>query len=237
MIAASPRALTTEITVCAEFLDAVGPPVDGDGIVLGAGPGGEPVSVGLLRPQPTRLIVVGGLYLARQVALRALASGARLVVGTGRPAAWQPLARAAHQGPDHPAGPEGLVQVRGLTPMELPPASPDMPLLVVHDDGAVPRELFPPRSPWHTTLDLLPHLDPQIVDPANDADLVLLRRLPVGQAELAARIWRLSPPMTSELSSLRDDGVVVLGTNLWIPLRLVTTPREQQILGPVRRGD
>jgi hypothetical protein len=36
---------------------------------------------------------------------------------------------------------------------------------------------------------------------------------------------------------LKDDQVVALGTNLWRPLRLVTTQLEQQLLGPVRRGD
>jgi hypothetical protein len=36
---------------------------------------------------------------------------------------------------------------------------------------------------------------------------------------------------------LKDDQVVALGRNLWRPLRLVTTGKEQQLLGPVRRGD
>jgi hypothetical protein len=66
---------------------------------------------------------------------------------------------------------------------------------------------------------------------------VLLQRMPVGQAQLAARIWRLPPPMVRELTNLADDQVVALGRNLWKPLRLVTTSKEQAILGPVRRGD
>jgi len=43
--------------------------------------------------------------------------------------------------------------------------------------------------------------------------------------------------MVQQLTSLADDQVVALGRNLWKPLRLVTTQKEQQILGPVRRGD
>lgn len=40
-----------------------------------------------------------------------------------------------------------------------------------------------------------------------------------------------------KLARLTDDGVVALGVGLWLPLRLVTTPRESALLGPVRRGD
>lgn len=64
------------------------------------------------------------------------------------------------------------------------------------------------------------------------ADLVLMQRQPVSQAQLAGRIWRLPPPLTA----LKEDQVVALGRNLWPPLRLIT-PREKAILGLVRRGD
>jgi hypothetical protein len=84
---------------------------------------------------------------------------------------------------------------------------------------------------------LLPNLRPQASRMAIDADLVLLQRLPAEQAQLAAGIWRLPASMTKQLAGLTDDGVVALGPNLWLPLRLVTTPAEREILGPVRRGD
>jgi hypothetical protein len=124
-----------------------------------------------------------------------------------------------------------------LAPLELPRASEDAPLLVVHDGGAVPQELFPPRSPWHTTLYVLPYLHPQAEGTAVNADLVLLQQLPAAQAQLAARIWQLPAAMAAQLSALTDDGVVALGPDLWLPLRLVTTPAEREILGPVRLGD
>jgi hypothetical protein len=75
------------------------------------------------------------------------------------------------------------------------------------------------------------------VDTAINADLVLLQRLPAEQAPLAAQIWQLSPDMATQLPELSDDGVVALGLNLWLPLRLVSTPAECEILGPIRRGD
>lgn len=232
---AATRGVAPEFVVSPDLLDAVSPSGASGGMVLGSGPQGEPLTVSALRSTPTRMVVVGGLYLARQVALRAMATGAWVVVATGRPAAWQVLARAAGLGAD--GRPVPLVQVRRLAPVELPRASEDGPLLVVHDGGAVPQELFPPRSPWQTTMYVLPYLHPQAAATANAADLVLLQRLPVGQAQLAARIWRLPPPMVQQLTMLKDDGMVALGHNLWLPTRLVTTQREQQILGPVRRGD
>jgi ESX secretion system protein EccE len=228
-------AVAPEFHLTPDLLDAISPSSDHGGMVLGCGADNEPLRVSVLRPQPIRLVLVGGLYLARQVALRAVATGAWVVIATGRPAAWELLISAA--GPEPDGRPTPLVQVRPLAPIELPRGSEDAPLLVVHDGGAVPQELFPPRSPWQTTLYVLPYLHPQATGTAINADLVLLQRLPVEQAQLAAEIWQLAAPMTQQLSELTDDGVVALGPNLWLPLRLVTTPGEREVLGPVRRGD
>lgn len=224
-----------EFLVSPAMLDAVSPSGDRGGMVIGSGLNSEPLSVSVLRSTPTRIVCVGGLYLARQLALRAMATGAWVVVATARPAAWQVLAKAAGEGPD--GRPVPLVQIRRLNPVELPRATEDGPLLVMHDGGSTPQELFPPRSAWQTTVYVLPYLHPQATAMANSADLVLLQRQPVGQAQLAGRIWRLPPPLVQQLTNLKEDQVVALGRNLWRPVRLLTTPREQQILGPVRRGD
>ncbi|ASR34113.1 hypothetical protein BAY61_02905 [Prauserella marina] len=224
-----------EFTVDPALLDAISPSGDRGGVVLGSGLQGEPLTISVLRSTPTRIVVLGGLYLARQVAMRAMAVGAWMVVATGRPTAWHVLSRAAS---GQPVGrPSPLVQIRRLSPVELPRATEDAPLLVVHDGGPTPQDLFPPRSPWQTTLYVLPYLHPQADAIANAADLVLMQRLPAGQAELAARIWRLPPQMMRQLMTLKDDQIVALGRNLWRTLRLVTTGKEQQILGPIRRGD
>lgn len=224
-----------EFTVDPALLDAISPSGDRGGIVLGSGLQGEPLTISALRSTPTRIVLVGGLYLARQVAMRAMAVGAWIVVATGRPTAWHLLSKAA--GNQANGQPSPLVQIRRLSPVELPRPSEDAPLLVVHDGGPTPQDLFPPRSPWQTTVYVLPYLHPQAGAMANAADLVLMQRMPTGQAELAARIWRLPPQMMHQLTTLKDDQVVALGRNLWRPLRLVTTSKEQQILGPVRRGD
>lgn len=231
----SQSGVAPEFLVSPAMLDAVSPAGDRGGMVLGSGMNNEPLAVSVLRPAPTRIVSVGGLYLARQLALRAMATGAWVVVATARPAAWQVLAKAAGEGPD--GRPVPLVQIRRLNPVELPRATEDGPLLVMHDGGSTPQELFPPRSAWQTTVYVLPYLHPQATALANSADLVLLQRQPVGQAQLAGRIWRLPPPLVQQLVNLKEDQVVALGRNLWRPIRLLTTPKEKQILGPVRRGD
>jgi ESX secretion system protein EccE len=231
----SQAGVAPEFLVSPAMLDAVSPAGDRGGMVLGSGMNNEPLAVSVLRPTPTRIVCVGGLYLARQLALRAMATGAWVVVATARPAAWQVLAKAAGEGPD--GRPVPLVQIRRLNPVELPRATEDGPLLVMHDGGSTPQELFPPRSAWQTTVYVLPYLHPQATGLANSADLVLLQRQPMGQAQLAGRIWRLPPPLVQQLVNLKEDQVVALGRNLWRPVRLLTTPKEKQILGPVRRGD
>ncbi|MBV8931443.1 MAG: hypothetical protein JO285_02615, partial [Kutzneria sp.] len=45
------------------------------------------------------------------------------------------------------------------------------------------------------------------------------------------------PQMVTELTKLADDQIITLGRDLWLPVRLVSHAREEQILGPVRRGD
>lgn len=233
--ASKEHGVAPEFSVDPSLLDAISPSGDRGGIVFGSDMNNEPLTISALRSTPTRIVLVGGLYLARQVALRAMAVGAWVVIATGRDAAWHVVQRAAGTGPN--GQPSQHVQLRRLVPVELPRPSENAPLLVVHDGGPTPQDLFPPRSPWQTTVYVLPYLHPQASTIANAADLVLMQRLPIGQAELAARIWNLPPQMMQQLTALKDDQVIALGRNLWRPIRLVTTAKEQQIIGPVRRGD
>jgi hypothetical protein len=200
--------------------------------VLGADPQGAPVTLALLRPVPTRVVVLGALHLARQVALRAVGQGARLTVVTGRRPVWEPVARAAADpdgvriGPDEPPEPN---------PAGTGPGGTDA-LLTVHDRGATATGPAPPTGPRRTTLLVLPALSPAVADAADDADVVLLGRMPPQEADLAGRLWRLTEPMTETLRTLPDHGVVVLGRSLWRRLDLVTAERETALLGPVRRS-
>jgi hypothetical protein len=211
-------------------LDALTAPVATAGIVLGADADGAPVALALLRPVPTRVVVLGALHLARQIALRAAGQGARLTVVTGRRAAWEPVARAAADpdrvriGPDQPDDPDtgGPGDTAGR--------------LAIHDRGATAAGPPPATGPWRATMLVLPALSPAVADAADDADVVLLGRMPPQEADLARRLWRLTEPMAETLRTLPDHGVVVLGHNLWRRLDLVTAERETALLGPVRRS-
>lgn len=218
-----------------ELLDSVAPSGDRGGMVLGKGLKGEPLSISALRPAPTRIVAVGGLYLSRLTALRAMATGAWVIVATARDSAWRGLERAAGKGAD--GKPVPLVKIRRLVPVELPRPTEDGPLLVVHDGGSTPQELFPPRSPWQTTMYVLPYLHPQAASTAGQADLVLVQRLDSNQARIAGQIWRLPPNLTQQLTQIPDDQVIAFGRNLWRPIKLASNAKENQILGPVRRGD
>lgn len=235
------RELAPAFSAPAALLDTLGPPVRPAGMVLGADPDGEPVTVSLVRPAPTRAVLLGGLYLARQVTLRAVGAGAHAVVVTGRPPVWDAVRRAAepddarHVPPDED-DPDAAVRVVREPPPDLSVPG-GAPLLVVYDRGATARGPAPARRPRQTTLVVLPSLVPAVSDLADDADLVLIQRLPPHEAELAGRLWRLTPTMTETLRTLPDRGVVLLGRNLWRRADLVTGPRETAILGPVRRGD
>jgi hypothetical protein len=92
--------LAPEFLASPELLDAVSPSAERGGMLIGSDPFNEPASISLLRPMPTRVIALGGLYLARQLALRALAVGALVIIATGREQAWQALSRATTTGPN-----------------------------------------------------------------------------------------------------------------------------------------
>jgi glutathione peroxidase-family protein len=70
--------------------------------------------------------------------------------------------------------------------------------------------LFPANHPCFIG-DVGIGLNPELLKRVQDADLVLLQRMPPHEAELAGRLWRLTPAMTETLRTLPDRGLVVLG--------------------------
>ncbi|WP_433800419.1 hypothetical protein [Actinomycetospora sp. CA-084318] len=219
-----------------DALDGIRAPRTPAGVVLGADATGAPVTLAVLRPVGTRIVVLGALHLARQIALRTVAQGARLEVTTGRADVWEPVARAAADpGRVHvttaDTGGDGPDDAHERTPGDTDA------VLTVRDRGAAP--VAPGAAAdraWRTTLVVLPSLTPAVADAADDADVVLLGRMPPQEADLATRLWRLSDPMAETLRTLPDQGVVALGRNLWRRLDLVTAARETAVLGPVRRA-
>lgn len=80
-------------------LDEWAMPVAGCGQLLGSDESGNAVAACLTGPGVRSVHVAGELYVALQIVFRAVAVGARIVVHTDRPQAWQPLLDSA-AGPD-----------------------------------------------------------------------------------------------------------------------------------------
>ncbi len=98
------------------------------GVLLGSDSDKASVVLRLFRPEVTRVAMVGGLWPARLLIFRALALGARVVVFTYRPEAWNGFGRVTTGRDDRVA----------VLPVERPvvvAASPASPALHVYDLG------------------------------------------------------------------------------------------------------
>ncbi len=213
-----------------EQLTAMALPVGDDGVVIGEDGQGTPAVLGLFRPTAYEVVLVGGVWTAQLIALRATATGARVVVETGRGQIWTPVARAAGGGQPcltvHPVG--------GVGPQG---ASVTAPVLVVRDCGSRPARSRLSPGPWQTMLTLLPFLGPESDRLLAGADLVGVQRVSPPEAELAGRALRLPGSAVSALPSLGD------GVTLWSNRRSRAfvrggpTAAEAQVLGQARRVD
>ncbi len=209
-------------------LDGVEPTVAAAGLMLGTNRHGAPVVARLFRPEPTRAVLVGGIRCAQLVAVRALALGARVVVQTARPQAWEPFSRGV-------AAPgETILVVPPGRALEVPPGTLPHPLLVIVDVGPVGADTRPGHG-WQATLVVRDEFLPVDVDVASRADLVILQPLRPDEAALAAGSLGLGDA-AEWLTRIRSDmvGVVVRRAVRWVALS--STPIEQGLVGPVVRG-
>lgn len=76
-------------------LDVLALLVGDDGVVIGVDAEGRPAVLGVNRPTPYEVTLIGGLWTAQVLALRTAATGARVAVETGRGQVWSGLAQAA----------------------------------------------------------------------------------------------------------------------------------------------
>jgi hypothetical protein len=212
-----------------EQLAAVTLPVD-DGVVIGEEGRGTPAVLGLFRPQAYEVLLIGGVWTAQLIALRAAATGARVVVETGRSHSWTPVARAAGGGQPCLT----VHQVGGIGPQG---ASVTAPVLVVRDCGSRPARSRLSPGPWQTTLTLLPFLGSESDRLLAAADVVGVQRVSPQEAELVGRALLLPGSAVEALPRLGD------GVTLWSNRRTRSfvrggpTAAEAQLLGQARRVD
>ncbi|WP_377270079.1 DUF3662 domain-containing protein [Peterkaempfera sp. SMS 1(5)a] len=191
---------------------------------------GKDAAQGLLRPSPYGVVLVGGLWAAQLIALRAGTAGARIAVETGRSHAWNPVARAADGGrlrlEVHPIG--------RLTPQT---ASAAGPLLIVRDCGPHPATAAVPPRPWQTVLTLLPYFGAGAEHQLSEADLVGVQRVAPQEAGRIAEVLRLNPREAAALPGLGDDATLWADRQSRHFLSAAPTADEAQVLGPARRVD
>lgn len=117
--------LTPGRTVTPSDLRVLSLPPGGSGQLLGADPTGAAVFAPVFGPAVTTISAIVDISLVRQIVLRAIAIGARVVVHTDRPARWLPLAASIGDsrwlritGPEPARGPVDLVVQDGVRPRD-----------------------------------------------------------------------------------------------------------------------
>lgn len=221
---------TTTMALATPMLDALELPLVTAGVMVGTNRHGGPMTIRLFRSSATRILLVGGVAAAQLITLRAMALGARVVVRTSRPHAWEPFVRGvtvpgdivAIIPPGHPVGG--------------PPGTPLRPLLVVLDAGSMPTDPSSVLvSGWQTTLVVRDTLTPADGDVLAQANLAVLQPLRPGEAVLAGSILGLGES-AQWLTRIRPDMVAVINRRALRWARLVPTPIETQLVGqPSRR--
>lgn len=206
-------------------------PMGDDGIIVGVDALSRPALLGVHHPTAYEIVLVGGLWTAQVLALRAVATGVRVAVETGRPQLWTRLVEAASRGMDrmtlHAVG-------------RVPPLGPTLgtPVLVVRDCGMRPPRGRVASAPWQPVLTLLPYLSPVAPRLLERAELVGVQRVSPEEAQRVARIMRLPRPQAESLSALADE------VTLWCTrrgqqqlVRMVPTDSETGLLGTASRLD
>ncbi|MFI7539672.1 type VII secretion protein EccE [Actinoplanes sp. NPDC049599] len=212
----------------ADLLDDLQLPIAPAGLMIGSNRRGEPVIARLFRPEQTRALLVGGVRCAQLVALRAMALGARVVVQTARPQAWEPFVRGA-------AVPgEAITVIPPGRAVEIPPGSALHPLLVVVDIGPVGADNRPGAG-WQATLVVRDDFSPADADAASRADLVLVQPLRPEEAALVGAALGLGEA-AKWLTQIRADMVGVINRRAVRWAMLSQTPIEAQLIGPPVRG-
>jgi type VII secretion protein EccE len=212
----------------ADLLDDLQLPIGNAGLMVGNNRRGEPVIARLFRPEQTRALLVGGVPCAQLVALRAMALGARVVVQTARPQAWEPFVRGA-------AVPgEAIAVIPPGRAVEIPPGSALHPLLVVVDIGPVGADTRPGAG-WQATLVVRDDFSPADADAASRADLLLVQPLRQEEAALVGAALGLGEA-AKWLTQIRTDMVGVINRRSVRWAVLSQTPIEAQLIGPPVRG-
>ncbi|WP_327113900.1 hypothetical protein OG206_08560 [Streptomyces sp. NBC_01341] len=217
-------------TVSYDELASLAVPVGDDGTVIGVDAEGRPAVLGVNRPTPYEVTLIGGLWTAQVLALRSAATGARIAVETGRAQAWTALAQAA-------GGGQPCISLHDVGRVPPQGASAGSPVVVVRDCGMRPPRGRVVAGPWQSVVTLLPYLSPVAPRLMDKSALVGVQRVSPDEAAQIGRILNLSAAETQALSTLAD------GVTLWCSggdrqfVMTQATDAESGLLGGARRMD
>ncbi|MER6722657.1 MULTISPECIES: hypothetical protein [Streptomyces] len=217
-------------TLAADHLGALSLPVGDDGVIIGDDAEGRPQMIGFHRPVPYDVLLIGGLWTAQVLALRAAGTGARVAVETGRVQAWTTLAQAAGAGLE-------CVSLHDVGRVPPTGATVGSPVVVVRDCGMRPPRGRVVSSPWQSVLTLLPYLSPVAPRLLRASTLVGVQRVSPAEAEQIGRILGLARAESEALPTLAD------GVTLWVAggerhwVMTSATDVETGLLGTARRMD
>lgn len=216
--------------LAADQLESLALPVGDDGVVIGVDASGRPSVLGINRPTAYDVTLIGGLWTAQVLALRAAATGARVTVETGRGPSWTALAQAA-------GGGQQCIALHDVGRVPPQGASAGSPVVVIRDCGMRPPRGRVVSAPWQSVVTLLPYLSPVAPRLLEKSDLVGVQRVSPDEAAQIGRIMNLPQAETEALSTLAD------GVTLWCSARdrqfvmTQATDAETGLLGSARRMD
>ncbi|MFF7145941.1 hypothetical protein [Streptomyces nodosus] len=217
-------------TLSADQVDTLALPIGDDGVVIGVDTEGQPAVLGVNRPTPYDVVLIGGLWTAQVLALRAAATGARVAVETGRAQHWMQMVHAM-------GGGQNGMSVYDVGRVPPQGASAGNPVLVVRDCGMRPPRGRVVSGPWQAVLTLLPYLSPVAPRLIRQARLVGVQRVSPDEAAEIGRTMALPRTDVEALPTLHD------GLTLWCTDRdrqyVMTQPTDAEtgLLGMPRRMD
>ncbi|WP_443075182.1 hypothetical protein [Streptomyces sp. NBC_01483] len=217
-------------SLSAEQVDSLALPIGDDGVVIGVDAEGQPAVLGLNRPTPYDVVLIGGLWTAQVLALRAAATGARVAVETGRAPAWMQMVHAM-------GGGQNGMSVHDVGRVPPQGSSAGNPVLVVRDCGMRPPRGRVVSGPWQSVLTLLPYLSPVAPRLLRQARLVGVQRVSPDEAAEIGRALTLPRGDVDSLPTLAD------GVTLWCADRdrqyVMTQPTDAEtgLFGTPRRMD
>ncbi|WP_419796453.1 hypothetical protein [Streptomyces fuscus] len=208
-------------TLPVDRIDALSLPIGDDGVVAGVNAEGQPAVLGVNRPTPYDIVLIGGLWTAQVLALRAAATGARVALETGRAQHWTHVVQAV-------GGGQAGMTVHDVGRVPPQGASASGPVLVIRDCGMRPPRGRVASAPWQSVLTLLPYLSPVAPRLMRQALLVGVQRVSPDEAAEIGRVLGLPKGEYEALPGLAD------GVTLWCAERnrqyVITQPTVMSLV-------